>query len=99
MVVAVDPEDLRRAAGALRAAVAEIYASVARHALGLGGPGPRAWESATRLEAAARVFDDHLRTLVTGLDRTAARIEAAADGFIAADQAAAGAWRSAACTH
>jgi uncharacterized protein YukE len=88
MVLAVDPEHLRRAAAEVRGAALDIDELLSRQVSRLVVPGQRTWESAAWLETAAAAWGDHLGRLAADLHRTATRLARVADVFVAADQAA-----------
>lgn len=88
MVLRVDPAHLRRAADEVRVAALDIEELLKTHATRLGVPGQRAWESASQLATATRVWCDHLDRLAADLDQAATTLASVADVFVAADRAA-----------
>lgn len=96
MVLAVDPEHLRRAADDVHIAASDIDELLITNVCRLAVPGQRTWESACRLETAVAAWRDHLGRLATGLHQTATRLASVADLFVAADRAALARIRSAA---
>lgn len=92
--VAVHPEELRRAAGDVRAAAEEIDESVTTHRDGLGVPGQRGWASAAHLDIAAQAWVDHLSRLAARVGEMSVDIKALAETFVVADRDAGRPWRA-----